>query len=130
MKKMVIVVLFSIVVCLQFVSCNSNDQPTRNKNTQEGFQLAQKYCSSCHLLPEPASPNKLTWAEHVLPKMSGMLGFRRFASDYIHVSEKPPVITLDQWKNIVRYYVSEAPEDPVETGDFSSDRYEVASFSS
>ncbi|MGZ5135711.1 MAG: FG-GAP repeat domain-containing protein, partial [Flavitalea sp.] len=115
MDKMVVavVLVFIIVSLLPFAGCNSRDDNIRNKNIQEGRQLAKTYCGSCHLLPEPESLNKLTWAEHVLPKMAGMLGFRRFASDYIVEYDTISGITLEQWKNIVRYYVTLAPKEPL-----------------
>ncbi|MBC7828159.1 MAG: VCBS repeat-containing protein [Chitinophagaceae bacterium] len=116
MKTMVIaLVLVSVVASLlHFASCNSNDHSFKDKNIQQGFQLSQKYCNTCHLLPEPDLLNKITWAEYVLPKMGGMLGFQRFASDYIELSDTAQSLTLEQWKNIVRYYVSQAPENPIE----------------
>jgi len=120
MKKIVVVVIILVVsCCIQLVSCNNNNGSFKDKNVQEGFQLAQKYCISCHLLPEPHLLNKTTWAEHVLPKMGGLLGFRRFASDYITESDTSGIITLNQWKNIVRYYVTQAPQDPLAREDNS-----------
>jgi len=108
----VVIAIITVVACLiQLIGCNNNEKFFKDKNIQEGFQLAQKYCKSCHLFPEPDLLNKLTWAEHVLPKMSVMLGFHRFASDYISVSDTTENITLAQWKNIVRYYVTQAPEE-------------------
>lgn len=119
-KSVVVLALFALIICLaQFLSCNNSEQSFRDKKIQEGFQLSQKFCGSCHLLPEPALLNKKTWAEYVLPKMAGLLGFRRFASDYIEGSDTSKNMTLEQWKNIVRYYVSQAPAEPLERATIS-----------
>jgi hypothetical protein len=119
MEKMVIgvVLIFIVASVLTFAGCNGNDNRLKTKNIQEGRQLAKKYCTSCHLLPQPESLNKITWAEHVLPKMGEMLGFRRFASDYILEYDTVSGITLEQWRNIVRYYVNLAPENLLERSD-------------
>lgn len=113
MKKGIIVCIIVVVVCMiQFLSCN-NKRSYTSRNIQEGYELSQKYCTSCHVYPDPTLLNKITWAQHVLPKMGALLGFRRFASDYIEESDTTQIITLEQWKNIVRYYVSQSPEDPL-----------------
>jgi hypothetical protein len=98
---------------IQFFSCNHDEPSHKNKDIQEGFNLAKKHCTTCHLFPKPDLLNKATWAQHVLPKMGELLGFRRFASDYIEY-DTALNISIDQWRNIVRYYTSEAPESPVE----------------
>ena len=107
--------LSGLIFITALSSCNDSQQSTNERNLQQGFELSQKYCSSCHLLPEPDLLNKATWAEHVLPKMGILIGFRRFASDYIAVSDTADGLTLEQWRNIVRYYVSNAPEEPLDS---------------
>ncbi len=39
-----------------------------------GRELAQMYCQSCHLFPEPALLDKETWVKRVLPNMALRLG--------------------------------------------------------
>jgi hypothetical protein len=121
MKKSFFAVAILLVCCMfQVISCNSNEQSLQEKNIQQGFQLAQKNCSSCHLLPEPGLLNKVTWAQHVLPKMGELLGFRRFALDYIVEDDTATSISLEQWRNIVRYYVSAAPDNATNRTSSSS----------
>ena len=113
---------FSGIILLTALSgCNDSQESSSDKKSQQGFELSQQHCASCHLLPSPALLNKVTWAEHVLPKMGTLLGFRRFASDYVAVSDSANVLSLEQWRNIVRYYVSQAPEEPLEQATTSSD---------
>jgi FG-GAP-like repeat len=100
-----------IIFIWLFFGCNDSQQSVNEKNIQQGFKLSKKYCGSCHLFTGPDLLNKVTWAEHVLPKMGNLIGFRRFASDYIAVSDSTNDLTLEEWRNIVRYYVSNAPED-------------------
>lgn len=117
-KSVVGLSLIGIIVCFaHLLSCNDDEQSFSDENILEGYHLSQKYCGSCHLRPEPSSLNKLTWAEHILPRMSNTLGFRRFAADYISLSDSAEIVTLDQWRNIVRYYVSQAPENPIKRSD-------------
>ena len=113
MNKLVNLLFFlaGIIFIISLASCNDSQQSANEENLHQGFELSQKYCGSCHLLPEPDLLNKATWAEHVLPKMGTLIGFRRFASDYIAVSDTANGLTLEQWRNIVRYYVSNAPEE-------------------
>ena len=114
-KRMNVLFFFSGIILLAVLSCCNDSQESSNEmKSQQGHELSQQYCGSCHLLPEPALLNKATWAEHVLPKMGTLLGFRRFASDYVAVSDSANALSLEQWRNIVRYYVSQAPEEPLE----------------
>ena len=111
MCKVILLLFFVSGTIFLLVGCNNSQQSVNEKNVQQGFELSQKYCSSCHLFPRPDLLNKVTWADHVLPKMGNLIGFRRFASDYIAVSDSTNSLTLEEWRNIVRYYVSNAPEE-------------------
>ena len=90
------------------VSCQNDGNSSFTKNIENGSRLATKHCASCHLVPEPEALDKRTWAEHVLPKMGTLLGFKTFAGDYI--TDTASSITLEEWKNIVRYFVYSSPE--------------------
>ena len=88
-----------------------------------GEQLAQRYCASCHLFPDPDLLDKTTWASSVLPAMAWRLGIR-------DTTYQPPTsrsmgeqslirqarifpdsarLSPDSWQRIVRYYDSLAP---------------------
>jgi len=96
-------------------------------STIAGKQLAQQYCAGCHLFPEPALLDKKTWAATVLPNMALRLGIRPAGVDpYIgqptgeeklmralSVYPESPLVSDNQWAEIVKYYETEAPEEPL-----------------
>ena len=84
-----------------------------DKNLKEGFELSKKYCASCHQFPEPSLLDKNTWAKHVLPKMAPYVGFELFAGSYIE-TDSGVGLNIQQWNNMYRYYVSQAPDPPLE----------------
>src|SRR5713101_2085527 len=43
-------------------------------DAERGHRLAQTYCQSCHLFPEPALLDKATWENGALPDMAPWLG--------------------------------------------------------
>ena len=77
----------------------------------QGEQLAKKNCSSCHKYPEPEELDKATWMKHVLPQMGGFMGFRLFeGGTYFEDDRIERSISLQDWNAIVRYYVTNAPD--------------------
>lgn len=86
-------------------------------------QLAQRYCASCHLFPEPALLDKATWTRSVLPAMAWRLGIRDTAYQPLlgrNMSEQYLIrqatvfpdsaqLSLASWQRIVDYYDSLAP---------------------
>ncbi len=88
---------------------------------QHGRQLAEKYCSGCHLTPEPALLDKTTWRESVLPIMGVYLGYfpevptpssQSFYHDYLNGGSFPtqPLISESDWVLLKAYYENLAPE--------------------
>lgn len=75
----------------------------------EGKLLAGKYCSSCHLFPEPALLDKNTWINGVLPAMAGQLGIEVLQGN-IYLSDKKSVLTGKEWSKLVEYYKTLAPD--------------------
>jgi hypothetical protein len=92
-----------------------------------GQQLAQTYCQACHLFPEPALLDKKTWENGVLPNMALRLGigspeanpFARMTMMESYLVREAGTfadsarISATDWKKIVDYYLSEAPESPL-----------------
>src|SRR6185312_14919968 len=87
-----------------------------------GKRLALKYCTLCHLFPEPSLLDKKTWINNVLPNMGLRLGIRESKDPYADLlpEEQPvlkkmnvypavPLINKDDWKKIVQYFEHEAP---------------------
>ena len=111
--------IVAMISIIQLSGCLDTGE-ANDKDIEEGFELSKKYCGSCHQLPEPKELDKTTWAEFVLPKMAGMLGFQRFASDYISVATPVDGLTIEQWRAIVRYYVKSAPEKLEQNSSFAA----------
>lgn len=89
-----------------------------------GRQLANRYCSTCHLLPMPELLNKKTWVEKVLPNMGARLGIRDQGYDpfegipeaetagirELGVYPAQAALSESEWRAIVEYYEDLAPE--------------------
>jgi len=98
---------FKVVILLGLLpillSCESNEK--------KGERLANTYCSSCHVFPEPGLLTKKIWETSVLPRMGVQLGLNTF--DYqmdVHVNDlttfiktlpAAPVISENEWDHIV-----------------------------
>ncbi|MEP0711518.1 VCBS repeat-containing protein [Algoriphagus sp.] len=89
----------------------------------DGKQLAEAYCGSCHLKPEPEVLDTKTWVEHVLPDMRKRLGLllpedfgKPLPADMDvprGVYSEVPLIKIDDWQKILAYYQENAPETPL-----------------
>lgn len=93
----------------------------------KGKQLAQRYCQSCHLLPEPNLLDKKTWVENVLPNMGLRLGIKEAGKNpyqdlavedsllirQMGVYPETPMLSVEEWKQIVAYYENQAPDIPL-----------------
>lgn len=100
-----------------------NKQPCPTDSTILGKQLALKYCSSCHLFPEPDLLDKNTWSTSVLPNMAMRLGLKGIGKNpYKDLSIEDstllkntgiypdiPLISKEEWAEIVKYYETTAP---------------------
>ena len=85
---------------------------------QRGEKLARTVCASCHLFPEPASLDRVSWAMMVLPQMETWLGLAepdfsaRPGGDRVKAAkifpETPAMSTLE-WRSICSYYLEAAP---------------------
>lgn len=89
---------------------------------QRGWELAQIYCATCHLLPSPLLHTKTAWAHHVLPQMAYWLGVERMNYENLpegkllqEASLYPvdPNIAQDDWFAIWDYYRAMAPGQPL-----------------
>lgn len=125
MKRIIYVGLFPLLAI--FFACTS--QP--NANPERGKELAQAYCAACHAVPDPSLLDKLTWDNHVLPRMGYMYGIYpldTLTRDSIRemllgsgqeprllesVFPKKPRIARKDWNDIYQYYVSSAPDSLV-----------------
>lgn len=110
MKFFKVVSYFSFISLLLFaLSCNKQS---------EGEKLAQTYCASCHLFPEPNLLDKITWKNNVLPVMAQQLGLQIVNGEvYPDIQkgdngkfESVASITPEEWAKIVAFYGENAPE--------------------
>ncbi|MEO1260294.1 MAG: VCBS repeat-containing protein [Bacteroidota bacterium] len=92
---------------------------------QSGEELAKIHCASCHQYPAPDLLDKKSWNKHILPRMGYMLGIlpkdsigggfiEPFAEEIAFnnplLFRKRPALTINQWKAIRKFYISESPE--------------------
>jgi hypothetical protein len=98
------------IATLSFYSCH-NKNPTAEErlanDVAEGGILAKKYCSSCHLYPDPSLIDKTTWNKGVLPAMAKKLGLEEYMGQIYAV--KSSTISTSDWQKIVTYYNNLAP---------------------
>src|SRR5437868_6336553 len=87
---------------LAFASAAGQTGPTAPGH---GRELAQKFCATCHLFPEPDLLDKATWKNGALPLMRSRLGIDQL--DAVNPQQKP---VLDEWMAITNYYLETAPE--------------------
>ncbi len=111
-----------ILVIVVVTTCTQDTRP--DFASMSGEELAQQYCSGCHLFPKPDLLAKDTWENGVLPQMSWYLGIRndkadpfegvsyqeRIAVIKAQVFPTKAVIPDTAWQKIVRYYLDHAPE--------------------
>src|SRR4030095_1831563 len=112
MKKESFLLAVVTLILLLFNFCNNNPGVS-DKDIKEGYDLARKYCASCHLFPEPTLLNKKTWEKYVLPKMAPYIGFEMFGDQYM-ASDTSIGLNFQQWNSIYKYYISQSPEKPLE----------------
>lgn len=112
-----LVLLFVTLALLIIPQLDSRD------SGKSGEELARTHCGSCHLFPEPKLLDRNIWMNGVLPEMGLRMGigdrnvvlnrmsFKQF-DDLCKLGIYPenPVIPLNEWKKILRYYERNAPE--------------------
>ena len=101
---------------------NQSHSSIPDESIAAGEKLATLYCQSCHMLPDPSLLDAKTWEKGVLPLMGPRLGIyshgtERYASDAGPYSvmgkgfyPEKPLVTDEQWQNIIDYYTSIAPD--------------------
>ena len=131
-------VIFGSLTCFwgcQEESKNNSHTQVSDASIRSGRKLAEKYCRSCHLLPEPGQLDARSWEDGVLPQMGPRLGIYGFGfKAYPSFRNDPYVpkgfypqksaISLEQWQHIIDYYsalapdtlISSIPEVPIESG--------------
>ncbi len=118
MKK-ITALAFLIISFTLSLSCGTNKE-------DRGKMLAETYCGSCHLYPDPNILDKATWENGVLPEMGIRMGqldnFNKLASfsqDELlekinhHIYSDKPYMSQEDWELLKAYILSKAPEKPL-----------------
>lgn len=95
---------------------------TNKDKHEEGKNLAQMYCASCHLFPDPTLLPRRVWGEKILPNMGLQIGM---AHGPIYSYGNPetnknlnPIMPQEDWDKIVHYYLNQSenniPKYPIQ----------------
>ena len=115
--------LFSMMfffACTNFKK-NASHQQIPDVNLVHGKKLAETYCQSCHMLPDPLLLDAKTWENGVLPSMGPHLGifyygFKEYPSGRRDVNidknfyPAKPIINFIDWQYIIDYYTTVSPD--------------------
>ncbi|TRX53370.1 VCBS repeat-containing protein [Fulvivirga sp. M361] len=138
MKKRTRIVLLIIVLLGAipiFWIFQDSEDTTKKPPTIDA--LAQGYCGSCHLKPEPGSIPTYYWRDYVLPKMGEFLGtngplFNPYSGldpveanilKSANIFPTQPLIDSAHWADIVDYYLKNSP-DSIQSDLSRNDRSE------
>lgn len=107
--------IYRVIIFFSFVGLALNLGCTRQL---EGEKLAQTYCGSCHVFPEPRLLDKITWQKNILPIMATKLGLQIVNGEaYPDIQkssngkfESVASISPEDWTKIVAYYQDNSPE--------------------
>ena len=106
------------------LACQPTDPPQGQPDAElSDAQLAQRYCGSCHLFPEPQLLDQSTWTQSVLPAMAWRLGIQdtahqpllgrnmkeRFLVQQAGIFPDSARLSQESWQRLVHYYDSLAP---------------------
>ena len=124
----------SIIICalyLTLTSCQRKIESDKSlgeiSSTTDfsGFELAQKYCSSCHTFVDPELLPKSIWRNNVLPDMGNRLGIYEHKNyrdslldklckecpiDKAVVFPENQLLSNFEWEKLVEYYLDNAPD--------------------
>jgi len=113
--------IYTILICLigtsiNLGSCNRKRYRIDNEILQEGGELAQIHCTSCHVFTPPTLLDKDTWQINVLPRMGRRLGMDHHSIlGYPQISPiwqlDQPVMKQIEWEKIVAYFIARSPQE-------------------
>ena len=106
-----------VLLLLFAVACAS--RAADEQSTTRGRALAQQYCATCHLFPEPDALPKAAWTSIIQPAMAKWLGLEKPDYDKMPGGElvraaalfpAGPLLTANDASAIWSYYARAAPE--------------------
>jgi hypothetical protein len=111
---------------LMFAACkdyrkNAAHAGIADASISKGDQLAHRYCSGCHLFPEPELLDSYTWQNGVLPAMAPMLGIFKHQfltypfikndnGDTATIYPRQSVLNAEDWQHVIDYYTALSPD--------------------
>ena len=115
-----------VFICLCISSCkeyhrNKSYAHVTTSSIKKGKVLAEKYCQSCHLFPDPSFADAKTWNDGILPSMGPRLGifeynFRDYPSSRNdknlegNMYPAKPLLSADDWQHVIDYFTATAPD--------------------
>jgi hypothetical protein len=113
-------IVTGVLSCNQYKK-NSTHRDIPDSNISKGKKLAQVYCASCHVLPEPSLLDASHWENGVLPAMGPRLGIfsdrgKTYPSSrYDMELEKgyypsKAALSMEEWHYIIDYYTALSPD--------------------
>jgi hypothetical protein len=108
----------AVVTGLVALALTGGAQELKRPALQHGRELAQKYCSACHLFPAPELLTKTAWIHHIQPEMAKWVGLERVDFEGMpdgkilaeaKLYPPSPIISEEDWFAIWDYYRSTAP---------------------
>ncbi|MEZ2335777.1 FG-GAP repeat domain-containing protein [Mucilaginibacter sp. RCC_168] len=117
-------ILSGFFVLTALICLNSFTIKTVPLKNDDGKLLFTRYCTTCHMEPDPASLTKEIWQNHVLPTMASRMGIiypnydpLRGLSDEEreivkknHIIPDEPTLTNEEYGKIINYILSNAPD--------------------
>ncbi len=106
--------------CQEKYHRNKSHGDVSNNSITKGEKLAHRYCQTCHLFPQPDLANAAS-CDRILAGMGPRLGIfyyqdKQYPSNKYdreldtNFYPKQPLLALDEWQNIIDYYVSTSPD--------------------
>ncbi len=93
-----------LLITLLLFSCSEKPEH------EQGRQLAEFHCASCHLFPEPSILPRRTWGENIIPNMGLKMGMSRGPlysyGDAKTTKNLNPIMPQEDWDKIVHYYLN------------------------
>lgn len=122
-RAIIFVLVFAAVIVLSaFLNSGCN-----NASSNEDMLTAGKYCSACHVYPNPQLLPRDIWENNILPAMGVFANFYRdrnggyrSMTESMIASKDPLVKNIsfnigpEEWNKIVQFYIKNAPEQLTE----------------
>jgi hypothetical protein len=117
-------ILTGLFVLTTIICLNSFTAKRPLPVSDDGKMLFMRYCTTCHMGPDPASLTKDIWRSHVLPIMASRMGIiypnydplrgltdeERLIVKKNRIIPDEPVLTNEEYGKIVNYILNIAPD--------------------